>query len=405
MSMPTTHQAVTATQRILDAVASELPVVNALAEGDSRLAGRISEGVKLSMLKTNKVAHLWRKVGRQVLAMHPAVVDEVAVATSDKIPGEVLRVLPYINPMVVFADPPVFSTWSAATGTKGPYNNGEESMRLLGFFTYATDVHTLLSAEQANKDDLRGSRISGDWGKAVLGPTGELKELRAVSGKRGIGIEQYFGETTDADAKYLGTVLIFEILDSLGNVTDVEFNSVTIAYNFDGTLKELVEDLMSRFVFDPIAGDIDGKKARKWMKEVLGTLVGTLFYLCSTTLEAEKVPASASRHIKSPISRKPLSLYRVGWTTGAALTRLRQQRFDLGEDDIVSHYEQDPQHRRAHFKMQPYGPYNSLRKMILVMPYWTKLDRLGEDKYNANGSAGRPQGRRTGVGHNCTEDV
>ena len=100
---------------------------------------------------------------------------------------------------------------------------------------------------------------------------------------------------------------------------------MTVPYANVGTFQEVVDDLMGRFHWDnTMGGNQTHAESKRWLREVMATVVGTVFYLCSTSLEAEKVPASATRHLAHTIARKPLSLYRVGWTTGAALSRLRQ---------------------------------------------------------------------------------
>jgi hypothetical protein len=123
--------------------------------------------------------------------------------------------------------------------------------------------------------------------------------------------------------------------------------------------------------------------ALKWLRQVLSTIVATLFYLCSTTLEAEKVPASATASFRKTIARKPLSLYRIGWTTGAALTRYRQarSRWKESEQSDLGH-QQDPQHRRAHLKVVWTGKGRSVPKLVLVTAYWTHVERLGEQGVN-----------------------
>jgi hypothetical protein len=91
-----------------------------------------------------------------------------------------------------------------------------------------------------------------------------------------------------------------------------------------------------------------------------------------------------AKRLNRNIVRKPFSMYQVGWTTGAALTRYRQSRksgWKESEQGDVAH-QQDPQHRRSHFKMQPCGPRNSERKLIFVSAYWTHIERLGEAGVN-----------------------
>lgn len=44
----------------------------------------------------------------------------------------------------------------------------------------------------------------------------------------------------------------------------------------------------------------------------------------------------------------------------------------------ASHGEIAPHWRRGHFRMRPYGPQQSLRKVILIAPMLIRADRLEE---------------------------
>jgi hypothetical protein len=59
-----------------------------------------------------------------------------------------------------------------------------------------------------------------------------------------------------------------------------------------------------------------------------------------------------------------------------------RERPDHKGEVIPSGYTQEAQHRRGHWKMQPYGPQNSLRKHVWLNPYWTKRsdDKLPPDQ-------------------------
>ena len=354
MAYSSTTEAIATAQRILDTVQSEAEVAKALSEGHPLLK-HLNTFQRQNIQRTQAATHVWRKIGRQVLAMHPEIVEEVRVAHSDQIPGEVLRTLPYMNPLVVFAEPPVFKSWLQGGVHRSSVNGkAEDSMRLLGFFTYGT------AEVQVNEPILHNDEV-----------------------KAGVRVEQRIYSTTATEANRFGLMLVLEVLDATGKAIDVEFNSMTLFFDRTASLAETVDDLMARYHWDSSKNGGDMTQARKWMREVLGVVIGSLFYLCSTTLEAEKVPAKATRNLGRNISRKPLSLYRVGWTTGAALTRLRQQRIaeSTSQQGDLTH-QQDPQHRRGHFKMQPYGPQRALRRLIYVSPYWTKVEQLGQAGMN-----------------------
>lgn len=336
-----------------------------ISEHDTRLAAGIKEDPKLSRdllppfvrynaVRSAAVAKQWRRVGRQTLAIHPAVVEETRLATSNKISCEVLRALPYINPMVVYAEPPTVDSWTKLTGQdhghSGLYRSEEAAMRLLGFTTYA------FSVKHGMKDE---EKLKLSWHDLV-------------------------NTTHDPDAEYFGAMVFFEVLDTQGKVIDTEVNSFSFLFSENMTLAELVEDQAGRFAFHTGSTTTNDPNAKKWIRQVLKIILGSLFYLCSTTLDAERVPANATRHLAKTIARKPLSLYRVGWSLGAALTRYRQERRDSENPSQMGdiRHQQDPQHRRAHFKTVWTGKGSLVPKTVYVAPYWTHVERLGETGIN-----------------------
>lgn len=355
MAFGSTNQAISTAQRMLDVLQNDVQMAKLITEGDPRTFA-LDTYNRQNIVRTALVTNTWKSIGRQVLAMHPEVVDEVKVATSDKIPGEVLRVLPYMNPLVVFSEPPVFDSWQPAGRPHRVTGLVEEKMRLLGFLTYGT------------------------------------REVPVQDGD-GMRVEQKIYATSDVDANRFGIMAIFETLDASGKSQDFEINNMTIFFQQNLTLAETVEAMLERFHWDADMGEKELARCRKWMRRVVSTIVGTLFYLCSTTLEAEKVPAKATKNLGRSISRKPLSLFRIGWTTGAALTRYRQSRTNSTSEMGDLSHQQDPQHRRSHFKMQPCGTGKKERKLIFVSAYWTHRERLGEEGVNVARAVPRVDGK------------
>jgi hypothetical protein len=369
MSMTGTITSATAMLQLLE---SDLKFGQAMLSMDPRLE-EMPPTWRMNTVKTAAVAKQWRAQGRQTLSMHPEIAAATKLATSDKIPVEVLRALPYICPMVVFPDPPLMPTWrgyaNAGNGELMPY--AETWMRMLGFLTYSFDP--VLTRE------------------AYDGPQSPTRDLLEATNRM-------VRSTHDPDTRDFGAIVIFEILDETGKRVDMEAASISTPFAQVATLAELVEDQAQRFVFADIESGrpelqrlkqitqqiteslADKKRVKSWFEEVFKTVMGSLLYLCSTTLEAERVPSSATRKLaKNTIARKPLSLYRIGWTTGAALSTLRQERMMLGEPSQMGDlaHQQDPQHRRAHFKTVWSGPGRTIPKTVFVAPYWTHRERLG----------------------------
>ena len=342
MPITTTNTAIHMAQRILESCQDDALV--------SANVAPTSPWERQNRQRSQAITQLWRKIGRQVLAIHPEVVEEVRLATSDKVPTEILRSLPYMNPMVVYPEPPVFNSWRGI---------GTEKTRLLGFFTCG--VKNFLNGEALPDNPTE---------KGVVLP----------------GNEQRLYSTTNTEANRFGILTVMEILDEHDRPIDIEFNTLTLHFGGEETLAETVDGLCARFHWY-LPADSDERArfdriSRKWMRETMSVIVGSLFYLCSTTLEADVELVNkqyVAKRIPKRVLRQPMSMYKVGWTTGAALTRYRAERARVApsEQDDLAH-QQDPQHRRAHFKMQPYGPGKTLRKLIFVSAYWTHVEKLGE---------------------------
>ena len=103
-------------------------------------------------------------------------------------------------------------------------------------------------------------------------------------------------------------------------------------------------------------------------------------------------PAQTSRHqlvawlsgaLSGDLFRPSLDkLARLGPKKAAKLRRELPDLYDriiVGPKEIPghSHGEVSPHLRRGHFRIQPHGPHNSLRKVIFVAPVWVRADKLG----------------------------
>lgn len=342
----------------------------AIKEGDPKLSV-LPRVWRANTVRNAQIAKVWRREGRQALAIHPAIVREVTLATSDKVPTEVFRALPYMNPMVVFPEPVNLTSWRALSTARQdmvkqmaqqdiltPYV--EAGMRMVGYLVYAYHNPVLRVPQHARP-----------WEVA-------LAEYEAIEGIVSV--------TSDGTAPMIGVTAIFEVLDEHGNVVDTEASSLSWEFSMEPkTLRQMVDEQVERFVFfDQESGTLTPGVKKEWIREVFKIVLGTMMYLASTTLEAEKVPATATRHLRHTIARRPLSLYRIGWTTGAALDRYRRERIMLGDESQMSDlaHQQDPQHRRAHFKTVWTGPGKTIPRTAFVSAYWTHRERLGEEGVN-----------------------
>ena len=374
-----------AAQGMLKLMETDVKFASAMIEQDVRF-NQLPVEWRLNTIKAARIARTWRSEGRQTLAMHPEIVRVASLASSSKMPMEMLRALPYICPMVVFADPPKIPSWrkykdDSANSEFMPY--AESEMRILGYLTYSF--------------------------RNPIMPNGRVVSVE----KQCQLIDEMVRTTHDPGTTDFGAIVMFEILDEAGRRVDMEATSISMPFDQYSTLKELVDDQAERFVFageteyearsvaqqlamrgkpefSQVVNQIskfsqDKDRVKPWFREVFKTVMGSLMYLCSTTLDAESVPATATRKLgATTMARRPLSLYRVGWTTGAALSKLRQERAMLGEPSAMGDlaHQQDPQHRRAHFKTVWTGPGRSIPKTAFIAPYWTHRERLGDTGVN-----------------------
>jgi hypothetical protein len=332
---------------------------------------QLSQGQQLNIVRGSAVAKIWRAEGRQTLAMHPEVVREVSRASSSKFPMEILRTIPYINPMVVFADPPTIDSWrKGRAAEKWMQYEDEDHMRLTGFM------------------------LSGRRSVPIPAPAGQSPNFSDVLR---VAIDEVT-TTHDPEARAISIMCFFDIYNSAGKKVDGEVACISVPLDGIHTFKDLVQRQASNFVFAASdgygSGYASGANAPRlqWITEVYKIVLGVILYLCSTVLDAERVPAVATKHLQKSIARKPLSLYRIGWTLGAALTKYRQS-IPKGPGSQMGdiRHQQDPQHRKCHFRMQWYGPRNAHacellrgcscdgrhREWIFIAPYWTHRERLG----------------------------
>lgn len=350
MGLVSTASTITSAEGILAHMEKDLLFAPRMLDMDKRLDS-LPEAWRMNTVKAARIGKIWRAEGRQTLAMHPEVVEASRLATSDKIPVEILRALPYINPMVVYPDPPRLDSWKGVAGPSKLMPYEESGMRMLGFMTYSFTAPVIVGTN------------------APL-----VTRLRAV--------DAMVKNTHDPDTDTFGVMVLCEILNPRGKRVDIEATSLSMDFAQVATLGQLVDDQVFKFAFSDGSSK---ENAKPWFREIFKTVIGSLLYLCSTTLDAEKVPASATRKLASKtIARKPLSLYRVGWTTGAALSRYRRQRRLTGDPSQVGDlaHQQDPQHRRAHFKTVWTGPGRSIPRTAFISPYWTHKERLGESGIN-----------------------
>lgn len=318
-----THDALGIAQRITAACAKERRTLHEIHERypehvPSDIA-RIASGLSHS----SAVYGQWEEVGRQVLAIHPELLRTVRTSGSSKIVPEVFAAIPYISPMVVFPDTP-----------KLQGHTDGESFRALGFIACG--------------------RTETEHGTVVT-------------------------NTHAPRLTHFAAQIVVEVTLADGT-TDLEMDYISFPANGEPfTINEAVDGVLSRFDWSYRGSS---SSAEAFMRSLVRMTLGSVLYLASKTLDddgdSEKVPASVVRRATG-MRKPPFSVYRVGWQIGAALSDARPQRFDANDKPLqgTAALEQDPQHRRAHFKTVWTGPGSRVPKTVFVAPYWTHIERLG----------------------------
>lgn len=273
-------------------------------------------------LASAAVVGMWREHGRQALFLHPGLVESIRMSSSSKITPEVFRTLPYMEPLVVFPEP---FTLRSHTRT--------ETAKMLGFFTYGKDA----SGRQTS--------------------------------------------THDPDATVFGAYVLLDITPEGSPEPIIECDAISFPMTGEPyTLSQAVDRVEESFRWSVTADS--GDMGRQFIRGLCTIVIGSVMYLCSTTLEAEQVPRKAvSKILGTP--RAPFSAYRVGWTIGAALNAARKSvTVDDPSQQPKSGYEQEPQHRRAHFKTVWTGEGSMIPKTVFIAPYWTHVEKLGREGVN-----------------------
>ena len=289
----------------------------------------------------NRVEKLWRREGRQVLAMHPGLTAEVRAATSTKIVPELFRTLPYRDPLVVFPGGIEIPSWKDG-----------EVMRTLGFFTHGRVDHTKAFAPR--------SGVSAD----VL-----FDEALTVT------------STHDPSAGVF-SVIIVNTVEGREGVPMYEYNRIAFPLDQPTTLKDVIDQKVANYGWDESVytrsnawKGSDAILQQAFMRAQLGLALGAVMYLCSTVLDAEAVPKSRVARSWNQPNSKPPNLINVGWRIGPALSAARAEA-RLKEASEQPGRTLPPHQRRAHFKTVWTGPGRSVPKTVFIAPYWVHKELM-----------------------------
>ena len=282
----------------------------------------------------NAVEKLWRSDGRQVLSMNPDLLAEVQVATSTEIAPEVYRTIPFLNPMVVFAEPPVVPSW-----------RDNETMRVLGFF-----VHGRSRKARFLHHELMETLQQGD----------------------------IIMSSHDPDMDKLGLLIITEIFDESGASKTFEYNRTAVGMSRPQTIDQIAKELVDTYNWvDMGLGPSRRDLREEFMKTVYSLVLGSVMYLCSTVLDTEVVPKGRVRRAVGK-GEKPFAVTNIGWKIGPALSRMRREHGERRES-VPTGRTMPPHMRRCHFRVVWTGQGRTIPKTVFIAPHWVNKHLLEGD--------------------------
>lgn len=285
----------------------------------------------------NAVEAYWRKEGRQVLAIHPDLLAEVKLATSVKIEPEIYRTIPFLNPLVVFPEPPEIPSWGAE----------DEKARVLGFFIYGRSFRSLFIGHELDSALNEGTLILSSH---------------------------------DPDMEKLGLVIVTEILDKhSGEGKTFEYNRTSLDLSRPLSIKEIADELVKTYNWSDmgISPTATRQSREQFMREIYSLVLGSILYLCSTVLDAEVIPKSRIQRAQGK-GRKPIKLTNIGWKIGPALSRLRREHGERSKSTPTGR-KMPPHMRKCHFRLVWTGVGRTIPKTVFIAPHWVNRHLLNGD--------------------------
>ena len=290
----------------------------------------------------------WRQLGRHTVGIHPDLYDELALSETSKVPGEVLWALPYRNPMVVYPHRPVVDL--------GQYG----TRRILGF--YLSGLRTMAPVTRESYDPATAAADTHDRDTEALRLTIYTEVVEPDDPETRLDYETFYYSIPRAGAD------TFEALCALISDRLVRYGSARPGLG-DGSMLTEVEDL----------------------RTLLSPVLATVFYLCSTTLDAEPVSKTIVKR-RTPAKRKPIRLVNVGWFLGPELASARRaaarNEFGKQNGNTVAGRQQRPHQRRCHFALRWTGKGRTVPRTVFIAPFWVHPELLDADSSTTLNPAG-----------------
>lgn len=266
------------------------------------------------------IRSLWKRT-RIVYSIHPDMQRELVDSTSGRLPGDVFRLLPHTNPMIVFPGPVPISSPDGKHG------------RVLGIYVF-------------------GRR---DEGTAICSTHDDQRDL-------------------------LGLMCIIGLYDDRGNRVDTEVIRMHIPIGMQTfTIDDAVDRTLTLFAANMDAM-LSMDQLRAWVGELMGLAINTLLYLCTdrpdlTAVRDRKRKRKPGKKKGSDRDTRPPTMIRVGWRIGPALMRVRKRAAAYHRKSDGSR-RQPPHQRRCHYRWYHVGPGRTESVLKFIKPYMVNVDLL-----------------------------
>lgn len=264
---------------------------------------------------------MWEKY-RTVCEIHPRLTQDLRSSGSDKFPPEVLRHLPYRNPLVFLSEP--------------------QNVRLAGH-----------------------------------------KERGRLVGWYVVGMDEsrHYCDTSDGRAVALHVTVLSEILGKGGaEVDDWDMTRVTLPLTGETcTVDELIARMLSTFAWDPTVKSQTEETQHSFMSSVLHVVLPHMLYLCSENLDTKPKPfrpgpparRQGGRTIPAKGSRVERQLigFRVGPELAAAERWETAGELGPARGPQGGHKGPSAHMRRGHFHAYRYGKGRTQTKVKWTAPF------------------------------------
>ncbi|MFI9507160.1 hypothetical protein [Nocardia sp. NPDC052566] len=270
------------------------------------------------------IASMWRATSQTALLVDATLTEELLRSTSDALPTTVLRRLPYINPLVVFAEP-----------VPSHAVDGRPS-QLLGFF------------------------VDGAWGTH--------DRLDALG--------------SSLEAPIVGAMMVSEVCD--GSTVTHEIHRLALPVTADRvTITDLITETIKHIAIHTVDdSEPAAAPTRQCLTHHLQVAVNTLLYLCAEDPDIQPIGPTKPKSNRASTNNgkrrsRATEVVHVGWRIGAHLRLLRRRATEAQPGSNRGGWKHPPRQRKGHWRIVWTGSGRETSKLKWIAPYWIHRDQLG----------------------------